>query len=370
MSESMSSEHERTEPASQFKLSEARKHGQVAKSIDVNSFVMIAAFVAVLMIAAEQSWRTIGHSSEVLLSAAGTFATNDHAGLDAFKSAMTTLWTVLMFPLCAGVVAAIMGNIVQTGPVFSFTPLKPKFERLNPVAGFKRVFSKRLLIETIKSVFKLVVLITVVYITFSARWRELINVSAQSIDGQLTWLAGVATQLLFRLLLALLVFALIDLVIARMQFSKQMRMSRRDMKDEVKRREGDPLIRSKIRQLQRENLKQSKSLSRVADADVLITNPTHFAVALRYVRGEMTAPTVIAKGSERWAQDMRQLALKHQVPIFERKSLARKLFRHAVVDHPVPATTFVDVARLYADLGSRRRRQSYSNTSNRVEAHA
>ena len=142
------------------------------------------------------------------------------------------------------------------------------------------------------------------------------------------------------------------------------------MKDEVKRREGDPLIRSKIRQLQRENLKQSKSLSRVADADVLITNPTHFAVALRYVRGEMTAPTVIAKGSERWAQDMRQLALKHQVPIFERKSLARKLFRHAVVDHPVPATTFVDVARLYADLGSRRRRQSYSNTSNRVEAHA
>jgi flagellar biosynthetic protein FlhB len=372
MSDSMSSEHDRTQPASQFKLSEARKHGQVAKSIDVNSFVMIAAFVAVLMISAEKSWQTISHSSELLLTGAGTYATNERAILDALQLDMTTLWTVLMLPLCVGVIAAILGNIIQTGPVFSFTPLKPKFERLNPVTGFKRVFSKRLLIEAVKSIFKLGVLLTVVYITFSAHCQEIATVTAQSINEQLMWLVNVATQLLFRLLLALLVFALIDLLITRMQFAKQMRMSHRDIKEEVKRREGDPLIRSKIRQLQRENLKQSKSLKRVAEADVLITNPTHFAVALRYVRGEMSAPTVIAKGSERWAQDMRKLAIKNNVPVYERRSLARKLFRYAIVDHPVPAETFVDVARLYADLGAMRRRQTGSNdqSNNRIEASA
>jgi len=366
MNESMSSEHERTEPASQFKLSEARKQGQVAKSLDVNSFVMILAFVLILVAAAVNGWYVIGHASETLLvGAGGVYAWGQTAPVDALKYAATALWSVLLTPLCAGVIAAIVANVAQTGFVFSFAPLTPKFERLNPVAGFKRVFTMRLLIDAVKSTFKLAVLVTVAYSTFSAHWQELSNVAVQTASDQLHWFGKTATILLFRLLLALLVFALIDLALVRRQFAKQMRMSRRDMKEEIKRREGDPQIRSKIRQLQRENLKQSKSLSRVADADVLITNPTHYAVALRYVRGQMSAPAVIAKGTERWAADMRQLAVKHGVPIFERKSLARKLFRYAAVDHPVPADTFTDVARLYADLGVYRRRQT-----NRVEVPA
>ena len=365
MNESMSSEHERTEPASQFKLSEARKHGQVSKSLDVNSFVMVFALVMILAASAEKSWHTIGRASQSLFGSADMYASTDLALLDALKFSVMTLWSVLLMPLCVGAIAAILANVVQTGFVFSFTPLKPKFERLNPVAGFKRVFTKRLLIDAVKSGFKLTALLAVSYMTFSSHWQELSNVAIQSVTEQAAWFARIATILLFRLLLALLVFALIDLALSRWQFAKQMRMSRRDMKEEVKRREGDPLIRSKIRQLQRENLKQSKSLSRVADADVLITNPTHFAVALRYVRGEMSAPTVIAKGSERWAANMRQLAVKHGIPIFERRGLARKLFRSALVDRPVPADTFIDVARLYADLGTYRRRQL-----NRVEVPA
>ncbi|MES1190179.1 MAG: EscU/YscU/HrcU family type III secretion system export apparatus switch protein [Steroidobacter sp.] len=366
MNESMSSEHDRTEPASQFKLSEARKHGQVAKSLDVNSFVMILALILILTIAAGSAWQKICRVDQALLMASANYASDNIAVMQALSLCAHVLCGVLAMPLCAGAIAAILGNVLQTGPVFSFAPLKPKFERLNPVAGFKRVFTKRLLIETVKSILKLTALISVSYTTFSARWRELSNLTVEPVVQQINWLANMAIVLLFRLLLVLLVFALIDLALVRWQFAKQMRMSRRDIKEEVKRREGDPLIRSKIRQLQKENLKQSKSLSRVADADVLITNPTHFAVALRYVRGEMSAPNVIAKGSERWAHDMRVLAAKNNVPILERKRLARKLFRHASVDRPVPSDTFLEVARLYADLGAYRRKLA----SNRVEVPA
>jgi flagellar biosynthetic protein FlhB len=126
------------------------------------------------------------------------------------------------------------------------------------------------------------------------------------------------------------------------------------MKEEVKRREGDPLIRQKIRELQRENAKQARSMSRLPEADVLITNPTHFAVALRYARNEMDAPVVIAKGADNWAAEMRKLARTHSVPILERRRLARELFAKGRIDQPIPFESFVEVARVYAELARMR----------------
>ena len=132
-------------------------------------------------------------------------------------------------------------------------------------------------------------------------------------------------------------------------------MSRREMKEEVRRREGDPHIRARIRELQRENLKQSRSLGRIPDADVLITNPDHVAVALQYVRGEMTAPHIIAKGGGLWVERMRSVARLQGIPILERRPLARHLYKHGAIDRPVPAESYVDVARLYADVAADRR---------------
>lgn len=359
-----SSEHDRTEPATPFKLSEARKQGQVAKSLDVNSLVMVSALLCALLFLGEKAWRRMAQFSEALFISASV-AVEEKSLLNTLGSAASIYWGVLMAPIGFGVVAAILGNVVQTGPIFTFDPLKPKFERLNPVAGFKRVFNKRMFFEALKSILKLLILLAVGYMSFSGHWDELSSLSSKSAADQLIWFSGVATSFLFKCVLALLAIALIDLAFVRWQYARQMRMSRRDMKEEVKRREGDPLIRSKLRQLQRDNLQQSKSLSRVQDADVLITNPTHLSVALRYVRGEMSAPRVIAKGSERWAHDMRILAARHGIPIFERKALARTLFRHGMLDRPVPVDTFVDVARVYADLAEHRRART-----NRAEARA
>jgi flagellar biosynthesis protein FlhB len=189
---------------------------------------------------------------------------------------------------------------------------------------------------------------------FIALWPQLPSAATHDVREQIAWLAGMAVALLFRLGLVLLVVGILDLCYTRWKFAQEMRMSRREVKEEVKRREGDPLIRQKIRELQRENAKQARSMGRLPEADVLITNPTHFAVALRYARDSMDAPVVIAKGADNWAAEMRKLARAHSVPILERRRLARELFAKGRIDQPIPFESFVDVARVYAELARAR----------------
>jgi flagellar biosynthetic protein FlhB len=169
------------------------------------------------------------------------------------------------------------------------------------------------------------------------------------------WFGTHVIALLFRFGLALVLIGLLDLAYTRYKFGKDMMMSRREIKEEVKRREGDPHIRAKLRELQRENLKQAASVKRVPEADVLITNPEHLAIALRYDRGVMGAPILLAKGADSWAADMRALARRHGIPIYERKPLARLLFQRGTLGAAIPNDSYVDVARIYADLDARRR---------------
>jgi flagellar biosynthetic protein FlhB len=264
------------------------------------------------------------------------------------------LWPIGLF----GMLLAILSNLVQTGPILSADPLKPKFERLNPVAGFKRVFNKRMLFEALKSCLKLVFCASLLYGFFVTLWLSMSAQAGSDVQQQLSWLQEHASALLVRLGLALLVIGLLDLAYARWSFGKQMMMSTREVKEEVKRREGDPQIRAKIRELQRENLKQARSMSRLPQADVLITNPEHLAIALCYRRDEMNAPLVLAKGADSWAAEMRAVAGKHGIPIFENRRLARLLFRRAQLDAPIPPESFVEVAKVYAELNRRRTERS------------
>ncbi len=343
----------RTEPATPFKLAEARKRGQVAKSLDFNSMMVLWGLIAAVAIWGASSWAALAELCGRLLLGAASFDVTR-----ASSYAEVALFAIgLLAPLaCLGMFCGILGNLVQTGPIFSTFPLKPKFERLNPVAGFKRVFNKRMLFEALKSLLKLAFFGALVYGFLVALWDELPGIGRGDLASIAAWLEHNATGLLFRLGLALIVVALLDLAYSRWQFRKQMMMSTRELKEEFKRREGDPLIRAKLRELQRENLKQSRSIGRVPEADVLITNPEHFAVALRYVRGEMEAPVVLAKGSDHWAAQMKAVARRHRVPIHEQRRLARFLFRHGDIDRTIPADAFVDVARVYADLAAARAR--------------
>jgi flagellar biosynthesis protein FlhB len=346
-------EQNRTEPATPFKLSEARKRGQVAKSLDFNVLVVVCGLFAALAIWGGAQWTRLCELCAELLAGAAEWQI-DAGGATHLGSAigLTTLSIVLPFA-ATGFVFAIIANIVQTGPIFSSDPIKPKFERLNPVAGFKRVFNKRMLFEGLKSVLKLGFFAAIAIAFFASLWPMLPAIESGGLGEQMQWLGSSAVGLLFRLGLALALVGLLDLLFTRWSYSRQMMMSRREMKEEVKRREGDPQVRARIRELQRENLKQARSMSRVPDADVLITNPEHLAIALRYDRERMNAPVVLAKGADKWAQEMRSIASRHRIPRFENRQLARLLFRRAQLDQPIPPESYLEVARLYAEIRRR-----------------
>jgi flagellar biosynthesis protein FlhB len=348
-------EQNRTEQASPFKLEEAKKRGQVAKSLDFNTLLVVCGLLAALAIWSGGSWAALCRLCAQLFGLAAQLQIDSHT-FPMIAAAITREGLALVLPFASvGMGFAAVANLVQTGPIFSAEPIKPKFERLNPVAGFKRVYNKRLFFEALKSVVKLVFFGLIAYTFFMTLWPSMPALATRDAAEQLQWLGSTGLALLFRLGLALIVVGLLDLVFTRWQYSRQMMMSRREMKEEVKRREGDPQLRARIRQLQRENLKQARSVSRVRDADVLITNPEHFAVALRYERGSMDAPLVIAKGTDWWAIRMRALAGRHSVPVFERRRLARLLFKRVHIDQQIPAECFVDVARVYAELNGRQR---------------
>jgi len=347
-------EQNRTEQATPFKLSEAKKRGQVAKSLDFNTLIMIGGLLASMAIVGGTRWVDFGRLSAELFAGSGSLGVEMDNAMTVFDNVgWRTLDVVLPF-MMIGVLTAIAGNLVQTGFIFSGEPIKPKFERINPVAGFKRVFNKRMLFEAFKSVIKLIFLGAIAYAFFLSAIPDASTLGS-SPDVHAQWLGENALELLFRLTLGLLLVGLIDIAYVRWQFGQQMMMSTREVKEEVKRREGDPMIRAKIRELQRENLKQARSMGRLPDADVLITNPTHFAVALHYDRATMNAPVVVAKGSDKWVVELKALARQHGIPILERKALARLLFKDGQIDQPIPGAAFVDVARVYAELARQRR---------------
>lgn len=345
-------EQDRTEQATPFKIEESRKRGEVQRSVEVTSFALILALLLTLLFAGELAWRRICAAARLLLE--GESARNLTGLLVILVHGC--LQAVLPFGLAA-MVLALLGNWVQTGPLFTLEPLRPRFERIHPIRGFQRLFTKRLLFDTLKNILKLALLGGAAYLFFAATWRRIVSLGATDAAGQLATLSQLGLALIERLAIALLMIAILDVVFVRWQYRRQMMMSRRELREEIRRREGDPHVRARQRELQRDNRKQSRSLSRVREADVLITNPDHVGVALRYERERMSAPHLIAKGAGLWVMKMKLLAWRHSIPVREQRSLARHLFRFGMIDRPVPPDTYLDVARLYAELDPSRRRR-------------
>lgn len=336
----------RSEAATPFKLEEARKRGSVPKSMDVNSLAVLLAGCVALYFAGP---RIVGDElrlfSALMSNAHQTsFAIDDISTLsvEAFRDSLSFLSPLF---LCVAVLA-VLSNFLQTGPVFSFYPLKPDLDKVNPIAGFKRLFSVRLLMEAVKTVLKFVILGLVLYFAVIAAMPTLMramNVAPVSFGKLFMPQAG---AVLAKLLVAMTLITILDAGFSRWEFARRMRMSKREIKDEVKRREGDPRVKARLRELQRETLKRAQSLGRIKDADVLITNPVHLAVAIKYDRDRIDAPMVLAKGAGAVAARMREMARRHRVPIVENKPLARALFHRVEIEHAVPAEHYSVLAKI------------------------
>jgi flagellar biosynthetic protein FlhB len=348
-------DQERTEPATPYKREEARRRGQVAKSVDTNSVFMLAAALAVGAIWGRRFIQDAAESFRGLLSHANDFSFAP-AGLHAWLGSVWLHTAGSLAPLfLLLIVVGILCNLLQTGPVFSFHPLKPDAQRLNPAQGFKRIYSTRALFEAGKSVLKLGLFAVVAWNALAGLLPAIMAMRGTHPKGYSLLILGFAQSLAFKLTLAMLIVALLDLTYVRWEYAKKMRMSRREQRDELKRREGDPHVRARRRELQREAAKRGSSLRRIPEADVLITNPTHLAIALRYERHRAPAPRCIAKGGGELALRMRERARRSGVVILERRSLARALFEEVDLDALIPESLYAPVAQVYAEVAASKR---------------
>lgn len=353
-------EQQRNEQATPFKLDQARRKGSVPKGADLGYFLSLLVLAAVLYL-----WGTSLVDNTLRLSAV-SFSRG--AGVD-FAAGAPIRWILknfvahlmLWMPLFALLVAiGVIGSLVQTGPVLSFTPLKPDWSRISPAQGFKKFLSVKIVIETGKSILKILALGWVLSVVLRAALpllAGLMNSDIRMIPGTVL---DLVIKLLLRCLLVMVPIVALDLIFSRREYRKKMMMSRRDILDEHKQREGDPRIRSRRKALQNEARSRSQSLRRVKDADLLITNPTRLAVALKYDQAGMGAPAVIAKGAGQLARLMREMASRHGVPIVQNKPLAAALFKRLGIDQQIPEEFYARIARLLVWVNAiRAQRQSF-----------
>jgi flagellar biosynthesis protein FlhB len=343
----------KTEQPTSHRLQEAHERGQVARSADLSGVLVTIVFSIAFAVSSYAVAAALARAVRRTLLMAGN-APAPSAGLAAWlQQTFQPFWQAILPIVLAILVAAVIVNIVQTGPTFSTTPLKPDFTRLNPAQGLKRIFSLRILWELAKLGIKALLLGGVGWALVSGMTRK-VDAAAFAAPSSLALLFRSIYVQVTTWVLALLAFvALIDWWFTRREYIRKLRMSRRDLKDEVKRRDGDPDVRHKRKRLIAELLKHSRSISRVPEADIVLANPTHLAIALQYRPKSMRSPVVLSKGSDAVAAQMRLVAARSGVPCLRSPELARALFRECRIDQAVPAHLYTQLVPVYRWLMKR-----------------
>lgn len=338
---------EKTEQATPRRREEARKKGQVFKSTDLNSAVILLVGTVVLYVSMTYMIKSLeGFTSLYILDRTLQDFSNEYIYV-MFIEALLLMGKVLLPVLLATFVAALLITYLQVGFIFSSEALTPKLERLNPIEGFKRVFSKRALVELAKALFKVIVTGYIVYTVL----RKYFYVFPRFVDMELAFSIKVLSVIIFEMALkvgiAFLIIGIVDYIYQWYEYEKSLKMSKYDVKQEYKQTEGDPLVKSRQRQIQRE-FAMRRMMAEVPQADVVITNPTHFAVALKYTYKEMDAPVVVARGQDFVALKIKEIARENEVIIVENPLLARTLYYSTDIGDIIPEELYQAVAEVLA----------------------
>ncbi|MEY3201136.1 MAG: Flagellar biosynthetic protein flhB [Pseudomonadota bacterium] len=343
---SRESELDRTLPATPWKLEKSREKGVVGKSPEVVSALVLLVAVAWAAMSGWDALRAQFAFDRALFLRAAKMQWTIESSTEVLAQMIAQAGGVLLPLFVCLMVVAVLANVAQTGVIFSAKPLVPDWSRLNPVAGLKRMFSMRLVFDAFRAVLKLCLLTGVMVWVLASLAPSLPRFAMMPPASFLHELIEAFTDAAFLMAGGLIVLSVVDFLYTRREFLKKMRMSHRELKDEIKHREGDSRIRARLKELRRELLARSQTLSRTRGADVLITNPTHLAVALSYKHGEMDAPKVIAKGAGKLAAAMREVASRRGIPIVQNRTLARAIWRKSPVDGFVPAALYGELAKI------------------------
>jgi flagellar biosynthetic protein FlhB len=348
---------ERTEDPTPKRRQDARKKGTVAKSTDLTGAVtLFAAALALPPIATSTAGAVIGAFTTQVGKAPHNVSP---ASMMGFGQAVMMPWLLGSFAFLAILAGAgLTINLGQVGLMWSTEPIKPKLEKINPGAGFKRIFSKRSAMEGLKAILKMLIFAQITYVAVTRDWEKMVGLMWLAPTQAAGQVGGILHGILVKIALVWLVIAALDYFFQRKEVEKQLKMTKQELKQEMKEQEGSPEIKSAQFQKRRQLLKGGMA-KQLREADVLVTNPTHFAVAIKYERSKMHAPMVLAKGQDHLALKMREIAAGLDLPIVENKPLARALYAQCEAGDYVPRDMFGPVAEVlayvYKTIKSRRK---------------
>lgn len=337
---------ERTEEATPRRLEEARKKGQVAKSRELPSVAVMMAGLLTLFWGSSFFFRQFQGLFEFYFSNLRFSLSVDNMSVLFWLMLKHYLWFLWPFLLILFVVA-FFANYLQVGLFFSSEALIPKFSKINPLEGIKRLFSLQSWVELLKAIFKVVIVGWVAFAVIVKELPHMMPLMDQSPGQILLYMGNISFEIFWKSCLVMMFLAALDYLFQRWEWQRSLRMTKQEVKEEYKQTEGDPHVRARIRSIQRE-MARKRMMQAVPQADVVITNPTHLAVALKYESGKMAAPMVVAKGAGVIAEKIKELALKHEVPVLENKPVAQALYKLVEVGQVIPESLYHAVAEILA----------------------
>jgi flagellar biosynthetic protein FlhB len=351
------SDQEKTERATPKKREEARKKGQVPKSREVASTTVFLAVLLTIYFYGPVFLGNILNMMRGFLSQATTIQVTTATFNLLTQQVLYQLLLILTPILAAAFLSGLFGNVVQFGFLLTGEPLVPKLEKLNPLKGLGRMFSKHTLVELAKSIAKVVLVGYLAYLVVRKEFfLSLPALGDMDVGSILVYVSRVSYKILLHALWFMIILSILDYLFQRWQYEEKLKMTKQEVKDEYKQREGDPQIKARVRSIQRE-MARKRMLAEVPHADVVITNPTHLAIAMKYDPSRGPAPRVIAKGADFLAEKIRRLAEEHKVPLVEDKHLARTLYKAVKIGDFIPESLFKAVAEILAYVYSLKGRQ-------------
>ena len=339
---------EKTEAPTEKKRRESREEGQVAFSKELSSAALLAGIVLTLVATSPfilDSFRELMTNIFRQMASADELSVNSIYTLSG--EIITTMLPAFTPFLTVIVLVAIFAAVVQVGIQITFKAIVPKFSKLSPLTGIKRLFSSQSLADFLKSMAKLIIVGFVGYLTYMDKISELNGLSVSTPEAILKYNFTVVAEVAGKIVLALVAIAIFDYFYQRWHHEQQMMMTKQEVKEETKQTEGDPQLKARIRQIQRE-MSNARMMQEVPKADALIVNPTHFSVAVLYDRDIMVAPEVTAKGVDHMALRMRTIARENNVPILERPELARDLYANVEIGEDIPERFYKAIAEILA----------------------
>lgn len=344
-------DQEKTEKATSKRRQDAREKGQVAKSRELASVAVLGACLVYFYFGASAIATRLMELMRTSFHKAGQMTIS----IDTIQPLLTDLlfqtFALLAPFLLVAIIAGLMINILQVGILFSAEAITPKFSKIDPFKGLQRLFSLRSLVELVKSILKIAIVGFVAYLTISGESHKLLPLVDLGVSDILRYMGEVSFKILSSTCWVLVILAVLDYGYQKWEHEKSLKMSIKEIKEENRQTEGDPLIKGRIKRLQRE-MARKRMMAAVPKADVVITNPTHLAVAIRYEPETMNAPCVIAKGADFLAEKIKEIARNSGVPIVENKLVAQVLYKMTAVEQAVPENLYKAIAEILAHIYS------------------